>query len=86
MLSTAHTNGTRQVENILFRPHTFLLRRYSEFFLGMLSLDPKQQVQGTSDRNPIVLADVHLDDGDYPEITAEGFELALRVMYPECAS
>ena len=52
----------------------------------MVSLDPKQQVQGTSYRNLIVLADVRLDDGDYSEITAKGFGLALRVMYPECVS
>ena len=50
----------------------------------MLSLDAGNRAEGASDTDPILLADVHLADGDYPEITAEGFDLALRVMYPEC--
>jgi hypothetical protein len=50
----------------------------------MLALDDGRQIQGSSDHTPIVLADVHLADGNYKEITAEGFELAMRVIYPEC--
>ncbi|KAF9511838.1 hypothetical protein BS47DRAFT_1134296 [Hydnum rufescens UP504] len=46
----------------------------------MLSLDFGKQLEGYRDSLPIVLADVHLADGDYPEITAEEFELALSVM------
>jgi hypothetical protein len=49
----------------------------------MLSLGYEKQLEGYSDSLPIVLADVHLADWDYPEITAEVFELALAVMYPE---
>ncbi|KAF9507137.1 hypothetical protein BS47DRAFT_342166 [Hydnum rufescens UP504] len=49
----------------------------------MLSLGDGRQTQGSSDYTPIVLADVHLADGDYKEITAEGFELAMRVIYPD---
>ncbi|KAF9511846.1 hypothetical protein BS47DRAFT_1486655 [Hydnum rufescens UP504] len=73
-------------EDILFRPHIFLLRRYSEFFRDMLSLGSEKQLEGSSDSAPIVLADVHLADGDYPEITIEEFELALSLMYPESKS
>jgi hypothetical protein len=73
-----------QVENVLFRPHTTFLRHYSDVFREMLSLDDGRQTHGSSDYTPIVLADVHLADGYYKEITAEGFELAMRVIYPEC--
>jgi hypothetical protein len=52
----------------------------------MLSLDFGKQLEGYRDSLPIVLADVHLADGDYPEITAEEFELALSVMYAESVS
>lgn len=38
---------------------------------------------GTTDDSPTVLADVHLADGSYQEITAQGFELGLRALYPE---
>ncbi|KAF9511840.1 hypothetical protein BS47DRAFT_1383269 [Hydnum rufescens UP504] len=75
-----------EVGGILFRPHIFLLRRYSEFFQDMLSLGFEKQLEGCSDSLPIVLADVHLADWDHPEITAEEFELALSVMYPESIS
>jgi len=68
---------------VLFRPHVFLLRRYSKFFRDMLSLGSEKRLEGSSDSVPIVLADVHLADGDYPEITKEEFGLALSVMYPE---
>jgi hypothetical protein len=49
----------------------------------MLSLGSEKRLEGSNDSVPIVLADVHLADGDYPEITVEEFELALSVMYPE---
>ncbi|KAF9507798.1 hypothetical protein BS47DRAFT_275284 [Hydnum rufescens UP504] len=49
----------------------------------MLSLGSEKRLEGSSDSVPIVLTDVHLADGDYPEITAKEFELALSVMYPE---
>ncbi|KAF9511845.1 hypothetical protein BS47DRAFT_1486654 [Hydnum rufescens UP504] len=70
-----------EVGGVLFRPHIFLLRRYSEFFRDILSPDSERKLGGYDDSLPIVLADVRL--ADHPEITAEEFELALSVMYPE---
>lgn len=49
----------------------------------MLAIGDSGSNIGSSDEHPIELADVHLADGTYQEITAEGFELALRTLYPE---
>jgi len=72
---------TFEVDGILFRPHTFVLRRYCGLFRDMLAIGSHILVEGAT--TPIKLADVHLADGDYKEISVEGFELALRVIYPE---
>lgn len=49
----------------------------------MLALGDSQGGKELQDSAAIILHDVHLADGRYKETTAEGFELALRVLYPE---
>ncbi|KAF9516164.1 hypothetical protein BS47DRAFT_1443418 [Hydnum rufescens UP504] len=57
--------------------------QYSGFFQDMLSLGFEKQLEGYSNSLLVVLADVHIADWDFPAVTAEEFELALSVMYPE---
>jgi len=70
-----------QVQAVLFRPHTFILRRYSELFSDMLAL--QSETASHSVNNPIVLEDIPLSDAVHKEITADSFALGLRALYPE---
>lgn len=72
----------KQVERTLFRPHILFLRRYCQLFDDMMSLDGPQS-HGKDDSSPIVLQNVQIGENIYEEVTAEAFELAMRVIYPE---
>ncbi|KAF8307347.1 hypothetical protein DL93DRAFT_2171740 [Clavulina sp. PMI_390] len=69
-----------KVDDILFRPHLFTLRRYCGLFRDLLDFGSLVEY---SDEKPFTLANVHLADGTYEEISSKGFALALSTMYPE---
>ncbi|KAF8307345.1 hypothetical protein DL93DRAFT_2045992, partial [Clavulina sp. PMI_390] len=56
------------VETALFRPHTFLLKRYCDFFRDLLDLksptvDEDIPPPGSDDEHPLILETIHLKDG-----------------------
>lgn len=51
--------------NILYRLHRSILGLSSECFQTLLSLQPEDQEEGTSDTHPVVLPGIRARDFDY---------------------
>lgn len=51
--------------NVLYRLHRSILGLSSECFQTLLSLQPEDQEEGTSDAHPVVLPGIRARDFDY---------------------
>jgi len=72
-----------KIEGVQFRPHLFILQRYCGLFRDMPAI-AKKQSDLTSSESRIKLRDILPSDRNNKGMSAEAFELGLRVLYPEC--
>ncbi|KAF9517002.1 hypothetical protein BS47DRAFT_591493 [Hydnum rufescens UP504] len=73
---------TFEIDGVQFRPHLFILQRYCGLFRDMPAI-AKKQSDLTSSESRIKLRDILPSDRNNKEMSAEAFELGLRVLYPE---